>query len=258
MMDAAITRQNTPQISVIMPAYNCEKFIEASIRSVIAQTVTDWELLILDDGSCDNTWAIVERLAREDSRIRPVKNPKNMGVAKTRNHGIDLSEGAFIAFLDSDDIWHPDKLEKQLHQMQQTGADFCYTSYAIVDEAGSKSKNDYLVPEEISFEELLKENVLGCSTVVLHSRTLQDHRFLTDFYHEDYVLWLSLLQDGFKACGCREVLTDWRLIVNSRSFNKVRSAKNRWHIYSDYLHLPLHKKLWAFAGYAMASLRKYR
>lgn len=257
-MDATVTTRKNPQVSVIMPAYNCEKFIEASVRSVMAQTVTDWELLILDDGSSDATWTIVEALAREDNRIRPVKNPQNMGVAKTRNHGIDLSKGAFIAFLDSDDIWHPDKLEKQLQRMEETGADFSYTSYAIVDAEGNRSKNDYLVPEKVTFETLLKENVLGCSTVMLRSSTLENHRFRTDFYHEDYVLWLSLLQAGFKAAGCTQVLTDWRLIIHSRSFNKIKAAKNRWHIYTDYLHLPLHKKLWVFAGYAAASLRKYR
>jgi len=257
-MEEVSNKQQTPRVSVIMPAYNAGRFVEAAVCSVVAQTMTKWELLVIDDGSSDDTCRIVEKLAQEDHRIQLLRNEKNLGVSNTRNRGIALAKGAYIAFLDSDDVWHPQKLEKQLAQMEASGADICYCSYAIVDETGKKAKADYLVPEQVSFSELLKENVIGCSTVLLRREALQNHCFGSAYYHEDYVLWLTLLREDFRACGCAEVLSDWRLIANSRSFNKFRSAAFRWKIYREYLNLNLRKSLCAFAGYAMASLRKYR
>ena len=248
---------STPMVSVIMPAYNAERFVEDAIRSVIGQTVSDWELLVLDDGSSDKTAELVRRLAETDKRIRFLPNEKNMGVARTRNRGFDLCRGQYIALLDSDDVWHPEKLEKQLLLANKTRADVVYCSYAIVDAIGNKSRPDYLVPEQTDFDKLLRENVIGCSTVVLSRKVICQHRFETDFYHEDYVLWLKLLRSAFRATGCTEPLVHWRLIENSRSFNKRKAAGNRWRIYRDYLHLPLGKSVLAFAAYGAAGLRKY-
>lgn len=247
-----------PLISVIMPAYNAERFIAEAICSVQTQTYENWELLILDDGSSDQTCSIAEKFARQDSRIRLLKNEKNMGVARTRNRGFDLCRGELVALLDSDDVWHEDKLARQLDLLRRSGADLAYSSYAIVDLSGQKVRADYIVPEEVGFRELLKENVIGCSAVLLRSELLEKNRFLPDYFHEDYVLWLQLLRDGHRAVGCREVLVNWRFVENSRSFNKKRAARNRWRIYRSYLQLPLHRSLWAFGHYAVRCLRKYR
>lgn len=247
-----------PLISVIMPAYNADRFIAEAIRSVRAQSHGNWELLVLDDGSADTTCQVVERLSREDPRIRLIRNEKNMGVARTRNRGFDLCKGEYVALLDADDVWHPQKLSRQLALLEKSGADFAYSAYAIVNQAGEKVKADYSVPAEVSFRDLLKENVIGCSAVLLKGSLLKDHRFRTDFFHEDYVLWLELLREGYRAVGCQDVLVHWRYAENSRSFNKKQAAKNRWRIYRDYLHLPLPKRLWAFGHYACRSLRKYR
>lgn len=249
--------RNAPRVSVIMPAYNAEAYIEAAIRSVMNQTMPDWELIVLDDGSRDGTCGIVEGLAAEDPRVTLVRNSENMGVARTRNRGFDLCSGRYAALLDSDDVWHPDKLEKQLARMEQTGAELSCTSYAIVDADGKKIRNDVTVPEWITFEQLLKVNKIGCSTVMLDARILKEHRFRTDFYHEDYVLWLQLLRSGIRAAGCTEVLADWRYIANSRSFNKKKAAGNRWKIYREYLGLSLPKSLWLFANYGASGLKKY-
>lgn len=249
--------KKTPIVSVIMPAYNAERFVEAAIRSVMAQTITDWELLVLEDGSTDGTALVVQKLAQEDHRIHFLPNVSNMGVARTRNRGLDLCRGRYIALLDSDDIWLPDKLEKQLELAERTGADIVYCSYGIIDENSKPCLRDYLVAECISFESLLKENCIGCSTVLLKRKTIERHRFVEDFYHEDYVLWLQLLREGYKAVGCREILTQWRWLANSRSYNKRRSARKRWLIYRRYLSLPLWKSAWCFAGYTILGLRKY-
>lgn len=249
--------RRAPRVSVVMPCYNSAAFIEEAIRSVMAQTVMDWELIVLDDGSRDGTCEIVEKLAAGDSRIRLVRSIENMGVARARNRGFDLCSGSYVALLDSDDIWHPEKLEVQLARMEQTGAGLSCTAYAIVGADGQKVRNDVKVPEQITFEELLKVNRIGCSTVMLAVEILKEHRFNTSFYHEDYVLWLQLLRAGVKAVGCPQVLVDWRYIANSRSFDKRKAAKNRWKIYREYLGLPVGKSLWLFAGYGAAGLKKY-
>ncbi len=244
-------------VSVIMPAYNAEDYIEEAIRSVMAQTVTDWELFVLDDGSTDHTCAIVEALEKEDFRVRLLRNEKNLGAANTRNRGFELSRGRYVALLDSDDAWKPEKLETQIALLEKTGADFTYCSYAIVDAKGDPAKGDYIVPVEISFESLLRENCIGCSTVLLKQEVVEKHRFTPNFFHEDYVLWLQLLQAGLRGVGCTQVLASWRYIATSRSFDKKNAAKNRWRIYRDYLKLPLWKSAWAFCGYALAGLKKY-
>lgn len=246
-----------PTVSVIMPAYNAERFIEAAVRSVASQSFQDWELIIIDDRSKDGTADIAMQLAQEDGRIRFFQNEENLGVARTRNRGFDLCRGSFVALLDSDDIWHPEKLERQLQLAGDTGADIVYCSYGIIGADGGQAKPAYLVPERTDFERLLRENTIGCSTVLLTAPIVEKYRFATDFYHEDYVLWLQLLREGHRAAGCTEVLVDWRYLENSRSFNKQKSARNRWRIYRDYLKLPLGKSAWAFCGYVCASLRKY-
>ena len=244
-------------VTVIMPAYNAASYIEAAIRSVMAQTHTAWELLVIDDGSSDDTCAIVERLAAEDARVRLLRNPQNCGVATTRNRGLELCTGAYAAFLDSDDVWHPEKLERQVQMAQEQQADLVYTSYAIVDGEGHPCKRPYLVPAQVDFTALLKENVIGCSTVLLSAAVAQRYRFLSDFYHEDYCLWLDILRDGYTAVGCTDVLTDWRLILTSRSFNKKNGARNRWRIYRRHLGFSVCKSARYFAVYAWRGLKKY-
>ena len=168
-----------------------------------------------------------------------------------------MAQGEYIAFLDSDDCWHTEKLTVQLRYVEKAGADLSFTSYAIVDVNGEPTRPIYRVPEIISFEDLLQENVIGCSTVLISKEIVQNYRFVTDFYHEDYCLWLDILKDGYRVVGCSEVLVDWRLIASSRSFNKKRSAKNRWNIYRKHLRLPFGKSAKVFVAYAFCGLKKY-
>lgn len=256
-MEKSLKNAEASLVSVIMPAYNAQRFIREAIASVIAQTHTNWELLVLDDGSSDDTCAVVEDMAAKDERIRFIKNPSNMGVAKTRNRGLDLCRGDYVAFLDSDDVWHPEKLTSQISVMKREDAKLSYTSYAIVDEFGEPCKNAYVVPDHVSFEEMLKENLIGCSTVMLSSDIVKQYRFATDFYHEDYCLWLDILKAGHKAAGCSEVLVDWRLIKNSRSFNKFKSAKNRWRIYRKHMNFSAIKSARLISCYICSGLKKY-
>ena len=249
---------HAPLVSVVMPAYNAENYIACAVESVLAQSMGDLELIVLDDGSSDNTAEIVAQIAMRDNRVRLCPNEHNMGTARTRNRGLDLCRGMYAAFLDSDDIWYPKKLEKQLHCMQQTGADLSYAAYAIVDIAGQKCCADYRVPQSIDLEGLLKENVIGCSTVMLSRSAMEQYRFQPEYYHEDYVMWLQMLQDGRAMAGVDEVLVDYRYHAGSRAGNKVASAKYRWQIYRGCMKLSWWKSVWYMSHYAVAGLKKYK
>lgn len=255
MMELANSKESKPLVSVIMPSYNAEKYIKEAIESVIAQTYTNWELFVIDDGSTDKTAEIAQSYAEKDSRIILHRNSCNMGTANTRNVGIKLANGEWIATLDSDDIWHPEKLEIQLKKAEETGALFLYTSYSLFCDG---FREEYTVPEKVDYSSLLTENVIGCSTVMMHKSILKDHLFPSEVYHEDYALWLDLLRGGYNAVGCKEVLTEWRIVRNSRSFNKRKSAKNRWIIYRKMEKLPLHKSLRVFAAYAYHGFKKHK
>ena len=253
-----MNKNNTePLVSVIMPAYNAERFLDAAILSVVNQTMENWELYVIDDCSKDESFSIAQGYAANDARIHALKNDENSGVARTRNRGIELAKGQYIAFLDSDDIWLPEKLERQLEKMQQADAGVGYCSYGIIGEDGNKVKGDYIVAETAAYEDILKENYIQCSAMLIRADIVKKFMFNTEFFHEDYILGLDMLGSGEKAVGCGEVLLHWRYLENSRSFNKKKSAMNRWRIYRHYLHLPLWKTLYLFASYAAAGLRKY-
>lgn len=246
-----------PLVSVIMPAYNAAAYIEEAIRSVLSQTVQDLELIVIDDCSPDDCHVIAGELARHDSRVIVLRNEVNSGVAVTRNRGIDLARGEYIAFLDSDDIWHPEKLERQLSRMREENSVISYCSYAIIDPAGQRVRADYLVPEQVTIRQLLKENCIQCSAMLIRADIVKRIRFNTEFFHEDYILGLDILGEGHTAAGCSDVLLSWRYAPASRSFDKRRAAQNRWRIYRDYLKLPLIKCASLFVCYTAAGLRKY-
>ncbi len=248
---------NTPIVSVIMPSYNAQRFIEEAINSVISQTISDWELIVIDDCSSDDTYTLACQLAQGDQRITVLKNEKNCGVSESRNRGINLSKGKYVAFLDSDDVWHSEKLERQLEKIKSTDAGICYCSYSIIDTMGQKARADYVVPSQVAYEDILKENCIQCSAMLIPADIIKATKFTTDFYHEDYVLGLDILRKGYKAVACTEILLNWRYLANSRSFDKKKSARNRWRIYREYLNLPLGKSMWLFGFYTIAGMKKY-
>lgn len=244
-------------VSVIMPAYNAEEYISEAVQSVMAQTYTNWELLILDDCSTDGTADKARCFSDLDPRITLYSNPKNIGVALTRNKGMALAKGSWVALLDSDDIWHKDKLEKQLVAAENTGADIIYCSYSLMDKNG-EHLSDFIVPERTSYDDMLRKNVIGCSTVFMRSPILIHHHFSTEHYHEDYVLWLELLKSGYIAAASTDVLVDYRIVDGSRSNDKLKSARNRWLIYREIEKLSLGKAVRVFAAYAFNGFIKHK
>lgn len=255
---AIIERQGTPLVSVIMPAYNAEAFVEEAVRSVIAQTLEDWELIVIDDCSKDRTYDIVCSLAQSDRRIRVLRNHQNSGVANTRNRGLDLARGKYVALLDSDDYWKTEMLRKMVERAEETRADIIYCGYTIVDEAGRKICDDFRVPDETNLEQSQIRCAITCTTVLLGRRVVDGYRFPTNMYHEDIALWFQLLRDGCTARGVDEVLAAYRQRQDSRAGNKLKSAWRRWAIYRKFLEYPTLKCVRLMIQYGFYGLKKYK
>lgn len=243
-------------VTIIMPAYNCEKFLKKAVESVIAQTYTHWGLLIIDDCSEDSTKSLAESFAQEDNRIIVLHNKENIGVARTRNRGIREVSTRWTAFLDSDDVWEPDKLERQL-ALAEDDIGIIYCSYGLIDESGENISRPFIVPEKTDFMAMLTSSVISCSTAMIRTDLLKTHPFNPNVYHEDYMLWMELLMIPCKAIGDSRVLAYYRQVKGSRNIRKANAAKERWRVYRQYLKLDLLTSIYAFVGYSIKGVIKY-
>ena len=243
------------KVSIIVPMYNAEKFIGKTIESVLSQTYENWEMLIMNDVSTDNSLAVVNEYAKKDDRIKVLNTEKNMGVVKGRNHLIDLANGKFIAFLDADDYWHSQKLEKQIQFMKEKNAGISCTEYTRVKENGEKI-NEVVIKSEISYTDMLKNNYLGCLTVMYDVEKVGKRYFKELEKNEDYVLWLEIVKDVKTIFGLKENLAYYRVLDNSRSSNKAKTAKVRWEIYRKVEKLPFLNSVYYFLHYAVRAVLK--
>ena len=185
-------------VSIITPLYNCERFVQDTINSIIEQTYTNWELFLIDDCSNDNTLSIVESVAKEDRRIKIIRLKRNSGAAIARNEGIKYASGKYIAFLDSDDLWKPYKLERQLYHMQKRDLPFTYTSYERINEDGS-FRGVVEVPAKVSYKELLNTCVIGCLTVIYNVEQL-GKMYMPDIRKSgEYGLWMTTTLGSIKT-----------------------------------------------------------
>lgn len=223
--------ENFGLISIIMAAYNAEKTIEYAVDSVLRQTYPNFELLVVNDCSRDKTAEIVSNYALKDHRVKLISNLKNSGVSYTRKHGLEEAKGSWIAILDSDDAWTPEKLEKQIILQQKTGADLLYTGSAFMDSDG-QPVNWYLhAPKEIGYRQLLKQNVLSNSSALVRKQLYEKYYATGDGMHEDFAIWLSILKTGKKAYGVDEPLLIYRITKSSKSGNKLKAARMNWNTY---------------------------
>lgn len=251
---------NQPQefISIIMPAYNSEKYIAQSIESVLAQTWTQWELLIIDDGSFDRTAQIAGSYASSYPQIHFSQNKQNLGVARTRNAGIRQAAGPWIAFLDSDDCWAPEKLEKQIQLSRSSAADFLFTGSAFMDENSQPLSHQLSVPSRIGYRQLLKQNVISCSSVLIKKELLLPYPMKGDNLHEDFALWLQILRDRrICAAGINEPLLIYRISTSSKSGNKKKAALMTYRVYR-FIGLNPAAAFYYWCWYAYLSVRKYK
>lgn len=242
-------------VSIITPMYNAEKFIAKTIESVQAQTYQNWEMLIVDDVSTDQSAQIVQRYATEDSRIRYLRHEKNTGVTRARNMALKAAQGRYVAFLDSDDLWKTEKLEKQLTLMQRKNIAFCYCACEVIDENGDKTGQVRYIPETLNYQKLLKGNAIACLTVILDKEIVGNIK-MPEIPHEDYAAWLDILKKGITAYGINEVLAEYRVNRHSLSGNKLRAAKWTWDIYRKQQKLGVMKSCYCFVCYIIAAVLK--
>lgn len=242
-------------VSVIMPMYNAAATIEQTIESVRKQTYTNWELIVSDDCSTDESPDIVKKYCEMDSRIRYYRMNNNDGVAATRNLAMHQANGQYFAFLDSDDIWKAEKLEKQIDFMKAKDAHFVYSSYECMNQDGQLTGKVIHVPKELDYKKELLGNAIPCLTVIIDCKYVSIPDMPT-MGHEDYVTWLNILKSGVKAYGMDEVLAVYRMATDSLSGNKVKAAKWTWSIYKQQ-GISFVKRIYYFGCYAVKALKKH-
>lgn len=224
-------------VSVITPTYNCAIYLEETIRSVIAQSYQNWEMIIVDDCSKDNTMAIVQSFAEEDERIKYYKLNQNSGAAVTRTFAMQKAEGQYIAFLDSDDLWLPEKLAIQLDFMQKNGYAFTCTSYSQIDEVGNSLNKVIHSPKRIGYNRLLLDCPVGNSSVMYEVAKMGKFEVPDIRKRNDDALWLRMLKTEKYIWGLSDVLMLYRIRPNSISINKISLIKYHWILYRKIEHL---------------------
>lgn len=241
-------------VSVVMPAYNCEKYIKTAMESVLAQNVS-LELLVIEDHSADKTVECI-RAFSGDERVKYIQNERNLGVAQSRNKGIEMAKGKYIAFLDADDYWMQDKLAKQVSLMEKEQAVLSSTGRELIDENGNPKGKIIGIKEEISYKELLRGNVLNTSGVMVLASVARKYPMVQDHLHEDYIMWLSILKEYGKAYGINEPLLKYRVMKGTKSGNKLKSAKMTYGVYR-YMGFGRMKSFYYFCFYAVNGVIKY-
>lgn len=224
--------ENKATVSIITPLYNGEEFIEETINSVLNQSYTNWEMIITDDNSIDNSFKIVEKYLKSDPRIKYVKLDKNQGAAVCRNTSIEMAKGKYIAFLDSDDIWKKDKLERQIQFMEKNNYYFTFTKYQQILEDGTKTEKQISVPKVINYKKALLYNPVGCLTAVYNQEKLGKIYMPLIRKRQDYGLWLKILKIT-QGYGLNENLAYYRLRKSSMSSNKAEMIKWHWILYRN-------------------------
>ena len=246
----------TPRVSVVVPAYRCERTIEQSVRSALGQTADALEVIIVNDASDDGTAAILDALARSDARVRVITLPENGGVANARNVGVNAAQAERIAFLDSDDVWEPEKLSRQLAVMEETGAALVFTASVCIDETGETTGKRFSVPQTVTAKRLLFGNDIVTSTVLARRDALKKHPMERSDLHEDMICWYGIFKDGYTAVGVDEPLVRYRVSKGSKTGDKKKSARMMWNTYR-HLGVGFFRRTVCFCGYVAHGVKRY-
>ena len=240
-------------ISIIVPVYNVEKFIRETMDSVMAQTCAHWELLLVEDGSSDGSVdAITDYMeAKKDPRIRLIRQPFNQGAAKARNRGLQEAAGRYIAYLDSDDLWVPEKLERELAFMKEKDAAFAFTGYEFADENGMGTGKVVRVPETLTFKQALSNTTIFTTTVMFDTEKIPKELLkMPVIKSEDTALWWKVLKQGYTAYGLDENLVKYRRAGRSLSSNKLEAVRRIWNLYRRVAGLGVIESAWYFCFWA--------
>ena len=243
-------------ISIITPSYNSEKYLKECIESVLNQTYSNWEMLIVDDASIDGSRSIIESYSSKEPRIKAILLDKNIGASEARNIAIDKSEGRYIAFLDSDDIWFSEKLDVQLMFMRDNKCSFTFSSYEIITEDGLKVTSRILVPIKISYSQYLKNTIIGCLTVMIDKSKFDNIKMPILRSSHDMALWLELLREGGYAYGIQQPLAQYRNVKSSNTSNKFKAACDVWKVYRYHENLSFLYSIYNFMFYVFNAFKK--
>ena len=245
------------KVSIIIPVYNAEKYIRDTVASVQAQTYTNWEIWMIEDSSEDNSRQVIEELAAKDPERIHALTKENEGAAKARNFGLAKATGRFIAYLDADDWWSPEKLEKQLAYMEENKVAFCFTGYEFADEEGKGTGKVVRVPRTLSYKEALKNTTIFTSTVIFDTEKIpKENLEMPDIKSEDTALWFKVLRTGILAYGLDENLVRYRRVGGSLSSNKLEALRRIWNLYRKSEHLSVPYSVYNFVFWAIRAVKR--
>ncbi len=245
------------RVSIIMPIYNAEKYLVSALISCFNQTYKDIEIVLIDDCSKDNSAKIINEFKLAHKEIIYHLQEKNMGAGVARNKGLELATGRYVAFLDSDDVWKQDKIEKQLELMKLKNLPFCYTAIEMINENGEVVKPKRKLKETCDYKYLLRNTIIATSSVVIDRGILGDFKMSTRRRGQDYATWLKLLRDGMVAFGINEALVQYRLVKGSLSSNKFNSVKQVWQIQTREEKINKFKAFWHVICFSWNAFKKY-
>ena len=246
-------------VSIVVPVYNAAKYIKDTIKMVEEQTYKDWELILVDDASRDGSADVIEEVIRSrKKRIRLIRKEVNAGAAEARNTGIDASSGRYIAFLDADDVWKSDKLEKQIAFMERTGAAFSFHAYEFGDEQARPTGKIVHVPKTLNFKQALSRTIIFTTTVMFDTEKIDmEIIHMPQVPSEDTATWWRILKSGFVAYGLDENLAIYRRPPKSLSSNKIEALRRIWFLYRNIAGLSVAESLFYFGGWAVrATVRR--
>lgn len=249
---------NDKLVSIIIPVYNASRFLEETINSIQEQTYSNWEAIFIDDCSSDNSYNLIKKYQKEDKRIKLIKNKTNSGAAVSRNNGINHAEGDYICFLDADDKWHPEKLEKQINFMQELNCEFSFTGYQFANEKCNPNGKIVSVPDKINYQQALKNTTIWTSTVMFDMGKLtKDDIYMPNIKRgQDTATWWKVLKKIEYAYGLNEVLSYYRRTNNSLSANKLTALKRTWNLYRNVEHLNILSSFYNFCWYCFNAVRR--
>lgn len=243
-------------VSVVTPVYNAERFIGKTIKSVLSQTYEHFEMILVDDCSRDNSESVIKDLAKLDSRIKYVKLEENSGAAVARNKGLEHAQGQYIAFIDSDDVWKPEKLDKQISYMNENNYSFTYTNFEMVEEDGKIMNASVPLPDKLNYAGLLKNTAIACSTVIIDRKVIGDFRMPLVRKGQDTATWLKILRTHEYAYLFDEVMGSYRQVAGSISSDKIGALRRTWNTYRNIEKLPLYKAVYYFTHYIINAIKR--
>lgn len=244
-------------ISIVIPVHNAQAYIEETVQSVLAQTVQDFELLLVEDGSKDASAEKLKELAAKDARIRFFTNGEPHGACHARNLGIREAKGRYLAFLDADDLWLPQKLERSLARLQETDGAFLFTAYEFGDQDAKGTGKIVHVPEQLTYRQALPRTIIFTSTVVFDLTKLKKEQiFMPEITSEDTATWWNILRSGVTAYGLDENLVVYRRAGKSLSSNKLEAIRRIWILYRKNEKLGILPSLYYTCGWAVRAVAR--